>query len=140
MALQTNLVAVIYATPLAALALQWFTKLKYITHVPLIHSFGALMLSKRAFERISINHRDTIKEIFDRYNAEFNEQSRKANQEAMEVMIKQGIRLVELSPDEIKRFQRICQETVKEMEGKIISREVYNEILKHLEAFRKSAR
>ncbi|MCK5553689.1 MAG: TRAP transporter substrate-binding protein DctP, partial [Deltaproteobacteria bacterium] len=33
MALQTNLIDVVYASPLAAIALQWFTKVKYMTNL-----------------------------------------------------------------------------------------------------------
>jgi TRAP-type C4-dicarboxylate transport system substrate-binding protein len=140
LALQTNLVDVIYATPLAALALQWFTKLKYVTNVPLTHAVGALVISKKAFERISKPQREIIKKIFDKYNAYFNEQSRKANKEAMEVMMGQGIALVDVAPGEMRRFEGIVQETIEEMKGKIISREIYKELLGHLEEFRRASK
>jgi TRAP-type C4-dicarboxylate transport system substrate-binding protein len=50
--LSTGLIDTVYAPPLAAIALQWFTKTKYISSVPLTNGMGALIVTRRFFERL----------------------------------------------------------------------------------------
>ena len=42
--LQTGLVDVVYAPPIGAISLQWFTKIKYMTDVNLIYLIGGLVI------------------------------------------------------------------------------------------------
>jgi TRAP-type C4-dicarboxylate transport system substrate-binding protein len=48
--LQTNLIDAVYAPPLAAIALQWFTQTKYITDLKLADSTGGILITKKALE------------------------------------------------------------------------------------------
>ncbi len=64
LALQTGLVDVIYSTPFGAIALQWFTKVKYVTEVPLSYSLGAVVMTRKSFEGLPDDHQKTLKEIF----------------------------------------------------------------------------
>ena len=61
-ALQTNMVDAVYASPLAAVAMQWFTKTKYLTDVPLIFLVGALVVKKNVFQKISPEHQKLLRE------------------------------------------------------------------------------
>lgn len=136
-ALQTGLIDVIYSTPLGAIALQWFTKVKYITRVPLSYSMGAVVMTRKSFESIPLDHRKTLKEIFHETLAPINAQTRKDNEEALKVMARQGIQYVELSPQELARFQKIAHEATDEIAGKIFSKEILKKVNKHLADFRR---
>jgi TRAP-type C4-dicarboxylate transport system substrate-binding protein len=50
--LQTGLVDVVYVPPSAAISLQWFTKIKYITDLPLLYLAGAILIKKETFREI----------------------------------------------------------------------------------------
>ena len=48
--LSTGLIDTVYAPPLGAIAMQWFTKTKYITNVPMANGIGSLVVSRRFFQ------------------------------------------------------------------------------------------
>ncbi len=50
--LQTGIVEVVYAPPTAAISLQWFTKVKYMTDVPLGYLAGGVVVKKETFKQI----------------------------------------------------------------------------------------
>lgn len=50
--LSTGLIDTVYCTPLAAIALQWFTKTRYVSSVPLTNAMGGLVVSRRFFDKL----------------------------------------------------------------------------------------
>jgi TRAP-type C4-dicarboxylate transport system substrate-binding protein len=52
-ALQTGLIDTVVATPTAAIALQWHTRLRHAIDQPLVFIVGMLVVDRRSFERLS---------------------------------------------------------------------------------------
>lgn len=50
--LSTGLIDTVYAPPLGAIALQWFTKTKYVSSIPLTNGMGGLIVTRRFFEKL----------------------------------------------------------------------------------------
>jgi len=50
--LQTNLIDTVTSVPIAAIALQWHTQIKYISNVPLMYVYATLLLDKKEFNKI----------------------------------------------------------------------------------------
>ncbi len=50
--LQTGLINGAYTSPLAAVALQWNTRVKYMMNVPLADASGAVVVSKKKFDTL----------------------------------------------------------------------------------------
>jgi TRAP-type C4-dicarboxylate transport system substrate-binding protein len=138
MALQTNLIDVVYAPPLAAIALQWFTKVKYMTNLPLIYSLGGVLVSKAVFDKIPFNLQEIVKEVFQRHTSLLNERTRRDNDEAIRVMVKQGIKLVTPNHKETEEFKRISLEAIDELAGKAFSKDVFAEMRSHIDQYRKA--
>jgi TRAP-type C4-dicarboxylate transport system substrate-binding protein len=136
LALQTGLVDVIYSPPIGAIALQWFTKVKYVTRVPLSYSLGAVVMTNKAFESIPTDHQHAFLETFRTNLATLNVQTRKDNEEALLVMAQEGIEIVDVPPEELARFQRIAKEVTEEIAGKVFPAERLEEIRGHLSEVR----
>ena len=51
--LQTGLIDTVAAPPVGAIALQWFTKAKYLTDLPITYVCGTTVVSAKAFNRMS---------------------------------------------------------------------------------------
>ena len=51
--LQTGLIDIAFASPVAALVLQWHTKVKYITELPISYSMGIFAIEKSAYAALS---------------------------------------------------------------------------------------
>ncbi|CAB1071805.1 hypothetical protein D1AOALGA4SA_1349 [Olavius algarvensis Delta 1 endosymbiont] len=135
--LQTGLVEVVYAPPTGAISLQWFTKTKYLTDVPLIYLIGGIVIKKNAFKKLSADHRQIFLELWPQYMDRLKTVIRKENQEALQVMAKHGVKIIHPSEDQIEGFKKVSQNAMNRQTGKSFSAKVKNEILAYLEAYRK---
>ncbi len=136
LALQTGLVDVVYGSPVGAISLQWFTKVKYITRVPLSYALGGVVITEKAFEKIPKNHQKTFKEIFQTSVDALNVQTRRDNEEALQIFKREGIQFVEPSLQELERFREMAREATEEMAGKVFPVEILREVDNHLSELR----
>lgn len=93
-------------------------------------------MTRKAFESISEDHQKTVKEVFRKKLLPLNAQTRKDNEEALKVMADEGIRYVEVSPQELARFQKVADEAMEEIAGKVFSKAIFEMVNKHLAEFR----
>jgi len=115
--LQTGLVEVVYAPPSVAIALQWFTRIKYITDAPLNYMLGGLVVKKDAFDKVSPPHQTVVKEVFQRHMTRLREVIRSENQEALAVMQKQGVKFLPPGKATIAEFKAISEKAMQKEEG-----------------------
>ena len=62
---------------------------------------------------------------------------RKENQEALQVMVKQGIKIIHPTPEQVADFVRVSESAMQKLEGKSFSKKVRDEVTAKIEAFRK---
>lgn len=134
--LQTGLVDVVYAPPSGAIALQWFTKTKYITDVPLMYLVGGFVVKKNVFNKISPAHQNVIRESFKQHLEELKLVIRKENQEALKVMAKHGLKILKPTDDQINEFKALSSKAMRRLKENSFSQKVHQEVLGHLNTFR----
>jgi TRAP-type transport system periplasmic protein len=137
MALQTGMIDTIYSSPLAAISMQWFTKVSYLTDVPLAYSAGAVVVQKSAFDKIPAAHRGTVEEIFKRNLEPLKESIRGENQKAIQVLTAKGIKLVTPSPADLKEFQAIVIKGIGTLGEDQFSKKTLEEITAFVRNLRK---
>jgi len=135
--LQTGLVEVVYAPPTGAISLQWFTKTKFMTEVPLIYLIGGIVIKKSAFKKLSADHQQVFMELCTKYMDQLKLVIRQENQEAIKVMAKHGVKLIYPSEDQIEGFKRVSKIAMNNQTGKSFSAKVKNEIITYLKEYRK---
>ncbi|HSO61226.1 MAG TPA: TRAP transporter substrate-binding protein DctP [Desulfobacterales bacterium] len=133
--LQTGLVEVVYAPPSVAVALQWFTRIKYITDAPLNYMLGGLVAKKEAFDKIAPQHQTVIKEVFQRHMSRLKEAIRAENQEALTVMQKQGVRLVTPGKAQIADYKGISEKAMQRENSHKYSPKTKEEVSAWLKAY-----
>ncbi|MBE9516466.1 MAG: TRAP transporter substrate-binding protein DctP [Proteobacteria bacterium] len=106
--LQTGLVNTISAPPIGAIALQWHTRVRYVTHLPLMYIYGTMVLDKRAFNKISRADRKIVKEVMQAVYRDLDGDNRKDNIDAVQALKSQGIEFIELEKEERKRWYDIA--------------------------------
>jgi TRAP-type C4-dicarboxylate transport system substrate-binding protein len=111
--LQTGLVEVVYAPPSVAIALQWFTRVKYLTDLPLNYMLGGLVVKKEAFDKINPEHQAVVREIFERHMQRLKEVIRAENQEALNVMQKQDVKITVPGKAQIAEFKAISEKAMQ---------------------------
>lgn len=133
--LQTGLVEVVYVPPSVAVALQWFTRIKYITDAPLNYMLGGLVAKKEAFDKIDPQHQSVVKEVFQRHMTRLKEIIRAENQEALTVMQKQGIKLISPGKAQIADYKAISEKAMQKESGHKFSPKTKEEVSAWLKAY-----
>lgn len=134
--LQTNLVDVVYASPTAAIVLQWFTRVKHYTDLPINYSVGAFVVQRKAFEKLSTTQQQQLREISSRHTRTHNLRGRTDNEEALKIMQREGVIPVVSPPEAVASFHQLVLEATPDLVGSAFSREAHELVHHHLSEFR----
>ena len=134
--LQTNLVEVVYTSPAAAIALQWFTRVKYITDLPIAYALGAFLLDQRAIDRLTDEQQRVLRDSARRHMKRQMAVSRSDNREALKVMVDQGLELVSPPVEKIENFHLLVRQALPDLIGTAFSRESFDLVRSYLSEFR----
>ena len=135
--LQTGLVDVVYAPPSGAISLQWFTKTRYITDVKLIYLIGGVVIKKKVFNKIAPAHQKIVIDVWQRQMKRLKQIIRKENQQAMQVMVNQGIKIITPTPDQVAEFKKVSAKAIQRLEGQTFSQKILDEVTATIETYRK---
>lgn len=137
-ALQTGMVNGVYVSPLAIIALQWFTKVKYMMEVPLADAAGAVLISKKMFDKIPVQYQEILVTNAKKYFEKLMKLSRDDNARSIETLKQNGIKLTPSPPsDQLKLFQEKGKEARRMMAGKLYPLELVEQVEQVLVEYRK---
>lgn len=140
MGLQTGMINVVAGSPVGALALQWHSKIKYVTDLPMLYLFGVLAIDKPAFDQIAPADQQIVREIMARVIKEIDLHSREDNEQAIAALKNQGIQFVKPSPEAAEELRQKIAATNSEFEKTAdFSPEKTAELHRYLEEFRSRA-
>ena len=138
--LQTGLIDTIATSPIAAIALQWHTRIQYLTDTPLSYFFAMLTVSKKAFNKVSPADQVVVKEVMSKAFEEINKQNRIDNLKAREALHKQGIEFVEMPNDILDKWKQTAKTARTQLENeKLYSVDLLNRMENILGGLRKSS-
>ncbi len=95
MGLQTGMIEVVAGSPIGALALQWHTKVKYVSDIPLLYVYGALVFDNKAMRKISPEDQTIIRQVMTKASQNVDKRSREDNINAAAAMKQLGIKFLE---------------------------------------------
>lgn len=104
-AMQTGLLDVVASSPVVALVLQWHTKVKYVTDLPIAYSMGTVAIDAREFSRLSAEDQLTMRRILTEVVQDLDRAARRDNDEAMKAMIATGITSVEVDRTQVSDWR-----------------------------------
>ena len=134
--LETGMINAFYSPPLAAVAFQWYSRIRYMLDFPMVNSTGALLMTKRAFYRLSKRNQEIIRNLAGRYSKELVQLSRRDNDEALEILKASGIQLVAPTERQITTFKENARKTYEKNIPKLYSRDLFNRVQRILKAYR----
>ena len=137
--LQTGLIDIVAIPPVVALALQWHTKISYITRVPVLYAMGFLAIDSKIINRINTDDQKVLNEVINRIYSEVDSDSQQDSENAYEALSKIGIQEIQFDGDEYQKLTDLLEEPTKKMANDgFYSLELFNEIKMYIDDFRKS--
>ena len=97
-ALQTGVIDGVYSSPLALLALQWFSRVDFRLDLPLAHASGALLMNRRTLSRLAPEQQEILIDNGRRFMAELQHRSRADNEAALAALARRGVQPVAPGP------------------------------------------
>ena len=138
--LQTGLIDIVAIPPVVALALQWHTKISYITRVPVLYAMGFLAIDSKIINRINTDDQKVLNEVINRIYSEVDSNSQQDSENAYEALSKIGIQEIQFDGDEYQKLTDLLEEPTKKMANDgFYSLELFNEIKMYIDDFRKSS-
>ena len=126
--LQTGLVDGVYSSPYGAVVLQWHSQVKAMSEVPITHAIGAVIVTGKAWKKISPESQAKVREIADDVFARLKESSRQENRQAMDDIRAAGIEIAPITAEQLAVFQEIGERAARKSVGKLYSEELLNEV------------
>ena len=135
--LQTGLIDTVANSPVGAIALQWHTRVKYLTLSPLMYIYGSMVVSKKQFDKLKKEDQQVVSEVMGNVFEQLDEQNRKDNESALQALKQQGVEFVIPSDAETQRWR----DSLKTAMEKLLADGLFDPAMKqqleqHLQTYR----
>jgi TRAP-type C4-dicarboxylate transport system substrate-binding protein len=138
--LQTGLLDVVAASPVVALVLQWHTKVKYVTDLPISYMLGIFAIDIRVFNRLSAADQEVVRTVMGTVMRTMDQQARQDDRDARAVLEQAGLEFVAVDPEDIQGWRRTIEGLYPELRRRSdIDTNLLDELLGLLEEFRAGA-
>ncbi|MCH8943880.1 MAG: TRAP transporter substrate-binding protein DctP [Proteobacteria bacterium] len=135
--LQTGLIDIVAIPPIVALLMQWHTKVKFVSELPLVYTFGFMAIDKRAFDKISTQDQAIVREVMGATYRKFDKANLVDNKGAFDALIKSGIELIEFGAEEFAEVRSVLLKSNRQLGEKgEFSLTLYDEMMRHIEEYR----
>ena len=95
----------VYTSTFGAIALQWYSKLKYATHIPLTNAIGGLVVSNRFYNKLPADLQQLLKTSGEEMSNKIRLNAREENKKSIGILENNGIEFMfdwdEVNMDEI---------------------------------------
>jgi len=116
--LQTGLIDIAFASPVAALVLQWHTKVKYITDLPISYSMGVFAIERGAYAGLSAEDQQVVREVMGRYIQALDREARDDNSKAAEVLTRSGLQTVTVDGANVDGWRKTIEGLYPQLRGR----------------------
>jgi TRAP-type C4-dicarboxylate transport system substrate-binding protein len=131
--LQTGTIDACYGSPLAAVALQWYTKVKYATDTPINYAIGAFVVRKEVFNKLSPEDQKALRQAGADMGQKLMATVRKDNDRAAKAMQRSGVQFVSVPAALVAELEQEGQGVWKDLSGgKLYSTELLEKVKRHV--------
>lgn len=139
--LQTKLIDGVYTSPLAAIVLQWFTRVKYMLNTPLANAAGAVVISRKKFDELPPDLQEILTRNGKQYMKKLTALSREDNAKSIETLKSRGLTIVDPpSQKELEAYESTGKRARRLLVGKLFTEDLLNRVEKEIDEFRAAHR
>ncbi len=138
--LSTNLIDCAGATPYMAVAFQWYTRFKYINEFPSSSLLGAMVISKKVWDKISPESRQIMLRLARESQEKIAEAARREDEKCLKILLDAGIQVYRtednIQEEEVRFIFDAAEKTRNNLVGELYSQELLDRTLGLLEEYR----
>lgn len=113
--LQTGAINAFASPATAALALQWYSRVKHRTDVPLLYTFGLLSIEQKFFDKLDAAQQKVVREALGKAIAELDRQNRQDSVAALATLEKSGVKVVRPDTAEFAEWERLARKATDDV-------------------------
>jgi TRAP-type C4-dicarboxylate transport system substrate-binding protein len=136
--LQMGVIDAAYSSPLACVALQWFTRVKYMTDVPITYGFGGMLVSQKIMKKIDPADVAIINEVAEKHSRVLIDKTRAQNQEAIQAIEDEGVEILVVDDGMVNEFFTTGREAWKDGVGRLYPEDLLDRVAAIVEDYRKN--
>ncbi len=135
--MQTGLIDTVSSTPSGAMLLQWHSKVKYLTDIPILYAYGSLILSKKGYQKIPEKDRQIVREVIQEKMTKLSKSIRDYNVKSLEMLKQLGIKFITVTEKDRAEME-VFGEKVRGslLDQNLFSKEIILTIKKTLSEYR----
>lgn len=119
--LSTGMLSATYAPPMAIVALQWNSKVKYLLDYPLAYAVGAFLIDQKEWNKLSPQDQKILQDSAQATMKKITTDNEKENLDALNSMKNMGIEFIRLPEKDIKNAAQIRNQVVEQLKGNFLS-------------------
>jgi TRAP-type C4-dicarboxylate transport system substrate-binding protein len=136
--LQTGMIDAFNATPLAALAFQWFGLAKNMSDLRWAPLPGATIIDRKTWLSLPEATRAKVLESARTSGRRVQAEVRRLNDEALAVMVKNGLKVTHVTPEVEGEWRKMMEDIAPRVRGKVVPPDVYDLARKYRDEYRAS--
>lgn len=115
--LQTGMIDTIASSTVGAIALQWYTQIKYVNDAPLMYLYGTMMVKRDAFEKLSPADQAVVSRVMGEVFARLDSINRADNEAAKDVLKQRGINFIHSTEAETRHWREVTAPVMDKLKG-----------------------
>lgn len=135
--LQTGAIDAFVSPPVAALTLQWHSRVQYLTDMPLMYTYGMLAIHEKYFARLDESDQQVVRTVLGEALDDLDEAGRQDSRDAYQAVLNQNVDAVEPKPEEREIWLEFSEQATRTLiEKGEVSRSMYERMNKLLAEYR----
>ncbi len=136
-AIQTGALDIVTMSSVGAVLLQYHTKLKYVTDLPLIYTIGFMAIDKKAFSRLSAADQEVVRTVMSELYARYDKLNIEDESAAKAALLKAGMQKVVPEPGPLAELQAAVRKSNDALAASgMVSRDLYEDLLRLVDEYR----
>ena len=127
-ALQTNRIDTVLSTPVATVALQWSSRLRFMTDMPMAIVLGGTVMGKRQWDTLTPEQQTIITETSAQFSALARRNLRRDEQQALQTIASRNIQSVAVTDAQRAEWTRIATQVRGRLRGQIADEALVNRV------------
>jgi TRAP-type transport system periplasmic protein len=128
--LQTGVIDAFTNSPYAAIALQWYTKARYVTDLRLSMGVGASVITEKSWNKIPDDARAVLDKVTAATHKKLLKSIRSDNDKAVKALLDKGLKVI--GPESMPAWTSAAMKVRNELTGKLFDKGLMSEMLGHL--------